>query len=184
MTLESTSDQFPEVFDSALVFQSAETLGGGASDVAPAAGLDRSRWPGGIIVDDFDKNGRRDMVKSSFDSLASAVQSSTTMETALLRAAPPRPVWGPLGGLKHNPWPTTITDGLLPTILVLRAAGVIATQAAATDNCNGNLHRCDLRQAAWGSPPAPKAAVWVDINNTDCSTCRLQRSVPGGNSFS
>ena len=144
------------------VFQSSENLPR-FHDVAPQAGLATVSMAGGVIVDDFENNGRLDIVKSSFDSCAPVQyyhnngNGTFTEEAAKANLAPQ------LGGLNiiqtdYN------NDGCLD-ILVLRGAWEVPEHnSLLRNNCNGTFTDV-TRSAGLLDLNRSQTAVWVDINN-------------------
>jgi tetratricopeptide (TPR) repeat protein len=156
------------------VFESAEYVGRFV-DVAPQAGLNSVSTAGGVIVDDFESNGRLDVVTSSnkgnFDVVTSSFDSCGPMhffhnngdgtftdQTAKAGLA------DQFGGLNiiqadYN------NDGCMD-ILVLRGAWEIPQRKSLLrNNCDGTF--TDVTAASGLAVPATssQAAVWVDINN-------------------
>jgi FG-GAP-like repeat len=114
----------PQYLISPTVFASAENVGRFV-DVAPQAGLDNSSMAGGVIVDDFENNGRLDVVTSSFDSCGPMHLFHNNGDGTFADQAGKAGLADQLGGLNivqadYN------NDGCMD-ILVLRGAWEIAT---------------------------------------------------------
>lgn len=155
-------------------FESAENVGRFV-DVAPQAGLISFSTAGGVIVDDFESNGRLDVVTSSnkgnFDVVTSSFDSCGPMhffhnngDGTFTDQAPKTGLADQFGGLNiiqtdYN------NDGCLD-ILVMRGAWEIAQRRSLLrNNCDGTL--TDVTAATGLATPATssQAGVWVDINN-------------------
>jgi len=155
------------------VFSSTENVGR-FIDVATQAGLNSISTAGGIIVDDFESNGRLDIVTSSnkghFDVVTSGFDSCAPMhffhnngDGTFTDKAIEAGLADQFGGLNilqadYN------NDGCLD-ILVLRGAWEVPQRKSLLrNNCNGTF--TDVTAASGlGLPTSTQAAVWVDINN-------------------
>jgi tetratricopeptide (TPR) repeat protein len=156
------------------VFESSENVGRFV-DVAPQAGLNSFSTAGGVIVDDFESNGRLDVVTSSnkgnFDVVTSSFDSCGPMhffhnngDGTFIDQAEKAGLADQVGGLNiiqadYN------NDGCMD-ILVLRGAWEIAQRKSLLrNNCDGTF--TDVTDASGLAVPATstQAAVWVDINN-------------------
>ncbi|HWC99918.1 MAG TPA: FG-GAP-like repeat-containing protein [Candidatus Sulfopaludibacter sp.] len=143
-------------------FTSAEDLGR-FKDVAPAAGLNLFSMAAGIIVDDFDNDGRLDIVTSGFDMCGPMHLFHNKGDGTFEDRSAQSKLGGQLGGLNtiqadYN------NDGCLD-ILVLRG-GWEAPQRKSLlrNNCDGTFTDV-TREAGLGAPTATQTAVWLDINN-------------------
>jgi tetratricopeptide (TPR) repeat protein len=163
----------PEYLIPPSVFSSSEDVGRFV-DVASQAGLNSISTAGGIIVDDFDSNGRLDIVTSSnkgrFDVVTSSFDACAPMHffrnngdgTFTDRAAEAG-LSDQLGGLNilqadYN------NDGCLD-ILVLRGAWEVPQRKSLLrNNCDGTFTDVTVASGL-GEPTSTQAAVWVDINN-------------------
>jgi tetratricopeptide (TPR) repeat protein len=144
------------------VFASAEDIGRFV-DVAPRAGLKSFSMAGGLIVDDFENNGRLDVVTSSFDSCGPMRFFHNNGDGSFTDHAAKAGLADQLGGLNilqadYN------NDGCMD-ILVLRGGWELPQRKSLLrNNCDGTF--TDVTNASGlGRPTSTQAAVWVDINN-------------------
>lgn len=132
-------------------------------DVAPEAGLDTFTMAGGVIVDDFQNNGRLDIVKSSFDTCAPLKYFRNNGDGTFIEQAAKMGLADQLGGLNivqtdYN------NDGCLD-ILVMRGGWESAQhRSLLRNNCNGTFTDV-TKSSGLNVPTSSQAAVWVDINN-------------------
>jgi hypothetical protein len=133
-------------------------------DVAPRAGLVSVASAGGVIVDDFDNDGRLDVVTSSLDSCAPMRFFRLTGEGTFMEQASRAGLADQLGGLNilHADYNN---DGHLD-ILVLRGAWETPQRKSLLRN-NGNGSFTDVTVASGLASPATRTqtAVWTDIDN-------------------
>jgi tetratricopeptide (TPR) repeat protein len=143
-------------------FESPEDVGRFV-DVAPAAGLNLYSMSGGLIVDDFERDGLYDIVTSDYGECApmhffhnngNGTFSDHTTQAGLSEQ---------LGGLNliqtdYN------NDGCLD-ILVMRGAWEFPQRMSLLrNNCDGTF--TDVTMASGlGEPLQSQTAVWADINN-------------------
>ena len=170
MTLGEYPDKVPPKYlIPPSVFQSAEDVGR-FRDVAPAAGLDTFSMAGGVIVDDFENNGRLDVVKSSFDVCAPMQFFHNNGDGTFTDQAAKAGLADQLGGL--NMIQADYNNDGCTDILVLRGAWEVgATQVPAAKQLRWHFYRCDRGAVAWRLRPAPKPRFgWTSIM-TDCSIC-------------
>jgi tetratricopeptide (TPR) repeat protein len=163
MTLGEYPDKVPAKYlIPPTVFQSAENVGR-FRDVAPAAGLDIFSMAGGIVVDDFESNGRLDVVKSSFDVCAPMVYFHNNGDGTFTDQAAKAGLADQLGGL--NMIQADYNNDGCTDILVLRGAWEVAQRKSLLrNNCDGTF--TDVTAASGLSlPTSSQTAVWVDINN-------------------
>jgi tetratricopeptide (TPR) repeat protein len=156
------------------VFTSQENVGRFV-DVAEQAGLNSFSTAGGVIVDDFETNGRLDVVTSSnkgnFNVVTSSLDTCGPMhffhnngDGTFTDQAAKAGLSDQMGGLNiiqtdYN------NDGCLD-ILVLRGAWETAMRKSLLrNNCDGTF--TDVTEESGLAKPATstQAAVWVDINN-------------------
>jgi hypothetical protein len=144
-------------------FTSSEDVGRFV-DVAPRAGLHSIAMSGGVIVDDFDRDGRLDLVTSSIDSCAPLRLFRRNGDGTFTDRAAEAGLGGQLGGLNilqgdYN------NDGRLD-ILVLRGGWETAQRKSLLRN-NGDGTFSDVTVASGLARVATgtQTAVWVDIDN-------------------
>jgi hypothetical protein len=144
-------------------FASSENVGRFV-DAAPRAGLDAAAMSGGIIVDDFDGDGRLDLVTSSIDSCAPLRFFQRKEDGTFTDRAVQAGLGGQLGGLNivqgdYN------NDGRLD-ILVLRGGWETPQRKSLLRN-NGGGTFSDVTMASGLAKVATgtQTAVWVDIDN-------------------
>jgi hypothetical protein len=144
-------------------FMSTEDVGRFV-DVAPRAGLHSVAMSGGVIVDDFDRDGRLDLVTSSIDSCAPLRLFRRNGDGTFTDRAAEAGLAGQLGGLNilqgdYN------NDGRLD-ILVLRGGWETAQRKSLLRN-NGDGTFSDVTVASGLAKVATgtQTAVWVDIDN-------------------
>jgi tetratricopeptide (TPR) repeat protein len=143
-------------------FTSAEDLGR-FKDVAPAAGLNLFSMAAGVIVEDFQNNGRLDIVTSSYNMCQPMHyfrnKGDGTFEDCSSKAG----LGGQLGGLNivqadYN------NDGCVD-ILVLRGGWELPQRKSLLrNNCDGTFTDV-TEKAGLAQPTSTQTAVWADINN-------------------
>jgi hypothetical protein len=132
-------------------------------DVAPEAGLDTFTMAGGIIVDDFQNNGRLDIVKSSFDTCAPMKYFGNNGDGTFTEQAAKMGLGDQLGGL--NIMQTDYNNDGCLDILVVRGGWESAQhRSLLRNNCNGTFTDV-TKSSGLNAPTSSQAAVWVDINN-------------------
>ena len=140
-------------------------------DVAPQAGLNSISTTGGVIVDDFERNGLLDVVTSSnkgrFDVVTSSFDSCGPMhlfhnngDGTFTDQAAKAGLSDQMGGL--NIMQTDYNNDGCLDILVLRGAWEVAQRKSLLrNNCDGTF--TDVTAASGlGKPTSTQAAVWVD----------------------
>ena len=144
-------------------FESGEDVGRFV-DVAPRAGLDAAALSGGVIVDDFDRDGRLDIVTSSIDSCAPLRLFHRNEDGTFTDRAAQAGLVTQLGGLNlvqtdYN------NDGLLD-ILVLRGGWETPQRKSLLRN-NGDGTFTDVTGASGllKALTGTQAAVWTDVDN-------------------
>ena len=132
-------------------------------DVAPAAGLNLFSMSGGLIVDDFERNGLYDVVTSDFGQCAPMHFFHNNGDGTFSDHTAQAGLASQLGGLNliqtdYN------NDGCLD-ILVLRGAWEIPQRMSLLrNNCDGTF--TDVTMAAGlGEPMQTQTGVWADIDN-------------------
>ena len=134
------------------------------TDVAPAAGLGFPSMAGGVVVDDFENNGRLDILVSSYDVCQPLRYFHNNGDGTFTDRTAHAGLLGQLGGLNmvqadYN------NDGCMD-VLVLRGAWEFPERKSLLrNNCDGTF--TDVTQQAGLAEPATKTqtAVWTDINN-------------------
>ena len=143
-------------------FASAEDVGRFV-DVASDAGLNHYGPSGGVIVDDFDNDGRLDVVVSSIDSCEPMRFFRRTETGAFVEQGTKAGLSDQLGGLNivqadYN------NDGQLD-ILVLRGGWETAQRKSLLRN-NGNGTFTDVTEASGlTAATGTQTAVWTDVDN-------------------
>ena len=133
-------------------------------DVAPEAGLNSIASAGGVIVDDFDNDGRLDVVTSGFNSCEPMRFFRRNQQGLFTEQGAKAGLAEQFGGLNilqadYN------NDGRLD-ILLLRGAWETALRKSLLRN-NGDGTFTDVTVASGLAKPATQtqAAVWTDINH-------------------
>jgi hypothetical protein len=145
------------------VFVSKENVGRFV-DVAPAAGLNAFGMAGGVLVDDFENNGRFDVVTSSFGSCEPMHYFHNNGDGTFAEQTAKAGLSDQLGGL--NILQADYDNDGCMDILVLRGGWEVAQRKSLLrGHCDGTF--TDVTAAAGLAVPATstQAAVWVDINN-------------------
>src|SRR5687768_5648369 len=132
-------------------------------DVAPLLGVDTVGSAGGVIVDDFDNDGRLDIITSNSATCGPMHLFLRSESGAFVdRAATALP--GQLGGLNLSQADYN-NDGCRD-VLVMRGGWQLAQRRSLLrNNCDGTF--TDVTAAAGLAKPATasQAAVWADIDN-------------------
>jgi len=163
MTLGTYPDKVPAKYlIPPSVFRSGESVSR-FRDVAPEAGLDTFSMAGGLVVDDFENNGRLDVIKTSvgvcvpmsfFHNNGDGTFTDQSAKTGLADQ---------LGGL--NIIQADYNNDGCTDILVLRGGWEVAQRKSLLrNNCDGTF--TDVTKASGlAVPTSTQTAVWVDINN-------------------
>jgi hypothetical protein len=133
-------------------------------DVAPRAGLTSFASAGGVIVDDFDNDGRLDVVTSSFNSCESMHFFHRDADGRFSEQATKAGLSDQLGGL--NILQTDYNNDGCLDILLLRGGWEMAQRKSLLrNNCDGTF--TDVTVASGLARPATstQTAAWTDINN-------------------
>lgn len=143
-------------------FESTEDVGR-FRDVASEAGLEYFQTAGGVIVDDFENNGRLDVVTSSFNSCGRLNLFHNNGDGTFTEQGEKAGFTDQLGGL--NILQTDYNNDGCTDILVLRGGWEIPQRKSLLrNNCDGTF--TDVTVAAGlDKPTSTQAGVWVDINN-------------------
>jgi tetratricopeptide (TPR) repeat protein len=144
-------------------FESSEDLGRFV-DVAPAAGIDLYSMSGGLIVDDFERNGLFDVVTSDFGQCAPMHYFHNDGDGTFTDRTAQAGLSDQLGGL--NMIQTDYNNDGCLDILVLRGAWEFPQRKSLLrNNCDGTF--TDVTAASGLAEPATdtQTAVWADIDN-------------------
>jgi tetratricopeptide (TPR) repeat protein len=163
MTLGDYPDKVPaQYLIPPSAFTSPENVGRFV-DVAKQSGLDSFSTAGGVIVDDFENNGRLDVVLSSFYSCGPMRYFHNNGDGTFTEQGAKAGLADQLGGLNilqadYN------NDGCLD-ILVMRGAWEMSMRKSLLrNNCDGTFTDVTVASGL-DLPTSSQAAVWVDINN-------------------
>jgi tetratricopeptide (TPR) repeat protein len=144
-------------------FDSAEDLGRFV-DVAPAAGINLYSMSGGLIVDDFERNGLFDIVTSDYGQCSPMHYFHNNGDGTFSDHTKEAGLSDQLGGL--NLLQTDYNNDGCLDILVLRGAWEFPQRKSLLrNNCNGTF--TDVTAASGLADPATdtQTAVWADIDN-------------------
>lgn len=144
-------------------FESTEDLGRFV-DVAPEAGINLYSMSGGLIVDDFERNGLFDVVTSDFGQCAPMHFFHNNGDGTFTDRTAQAGLNGQLGGL--NMVQTDYNNDGCLDILVLRGAWEFPQRKSLLrNNCDGTF--TDVTAASGLAKPATstQTAVWADIDN-------------------
>jgi hypothetical protein len=144
-------------------FESKEDIGR-FHDVAAKIGLDSFSEAGGVIVDDFENNGRFDVVTSSFESCASMHYFHNNGDGTFTDQTEKSGLANELGGL--NIIQTDYNNDGCIDVLVLRGAWEFPQRTALLrGNCDGTFTDVTEESGIGDLQTTSQAAVWADINN-------------------
>jgi tetratricopeptide (TPR) repeat protein len=145
------------------VFASGEDIGRFA-DIAPRLGLDTVAAAGGLIVDDFDNDGRLDVVSSSMDSCTPMRLFTRGADGRFVDRAEQAGLADQLGGLNLMQADYD-NDGCLDILLLRGGWDVPQRKSLLRNNCDGTF--TDVTMAAGLATPvtSTQAAVWLDFDN-------------------
>jgi len=144
-------------------FESTEDVGRFV-DVAPAAGINLYSMSGGLIVDDFERNGLFDVVTSDFGQCAPMHYFHNNGDGTFTDHTAQAGLGDQLGGL--NMIQTDYNNDGCLDILVLRGAWEFPQRKSLLrNNCDGTF--TDVTAASGLADPATdtQTAVWADIDN-------------------
>jgi tetratricopeptide (TPR) repeat protein len=133
-------------------------------DVAPSAGVDTFSMAGGVIVDDFENNGRLDILTSSMDMCQPLRYFHNNGDGTFTDRAREVGLANQLGGLNiiqtdYN------NDGCLD-FLVLRGGWEFPLRPSLMkNNCDGTFTDVTVASGIGEPLVASQTAVWADINN-------------------
>lgn len=144
-------------------FASKENIGR-FRDVAPAAGLDLFSMAGGVIVDDFDNDGRLDVVTSSYNVCEHMHLFHNNGDGTFADRTAQAGLMDQLGGL--NLIQTDYNNDGCVDILVMRGGWQWPMRRSLLrNNCNGTFTDV-TRESGLAEPlAASQTAVWADIDN-------------------
>ncbi|HKE87664.1 MAG TPA: FG-GAP-like repeat-containing protein [Vicinamibacterales bacterium] len=147
----------------ASAFASSETVGRFV-DIASAAGIDSFSSAGGVIVDDFDNDGRLDIFTSNFDSCGKMQLFHRTEQGTFVDRSIQAGLADQLGGL--NLLQADYDNDGCRDVLVLRGGWELAQRKSLLrNNCDGTF--TDITVVSGLAKPATstQTAAWVDIDN-------------------
>ncbi|HVZ20877.1 MAG TPA: FG-GAP-like repeat-containing protein, partial [Vicinamibacterales bacterium] len=134
------------------------------TDVAAAAGLTSFSSAGGVVVDDFDNDGRLDVLTSNFDSCGSLQLFWRGADGRFVDRSKAAGLSGQFGGL--NLVQADYDNDGCTDVLVLRGGWELAQRRSLLKNdCDGTF--TDVTAAAGLAVPATSSqtAVWADVDN-------------------
>jgi tetratricopeptide (TPR) repeat protein len=144
-------------------FASAEDVGRFV-DVAASAGIDSFSSAGGVVVDDFDNDGRLDIFTSNFDSCGKMQLFHRTEQGTFVDRSVQAGLGDQLGGL--NLVQADYNNDGCRDVLVLRGGWELAQRKSLLrNNCDGTF--TDVTAASGLAKPATstQTAAWIDIDN-------------------
>jgi tetratricopeptide (TPR) repeat protein len=143
-------------------FESTEEVGRFV-DVAEAAGINLYSMSGGLIVDDFTRDGRFDIVTSDFGQCAPMHFFYNNGDGTFSDRTAQAGLGDQLGGL--NLLQTDYNNDGCLDILVLRGAWELPQRMSLLrNNCDGTFSDVTMASGL-GEPLQSQAAVWADIDN-------------------
>src|SRR6204780_3935899 len=144
------------------LFEAAEDLGRFV-DVAPEAGINLYSMSGGLIVDDFERNGLFDIVPSDFGQCAPMHFFHNNGDGTFVDRTAQAGLSDQLGGL--NLIQADYNNDGCTDILVLRGAWEFPQRMSLLrNNCDGSF--TDVTAASGlDKPTQTQTAVWADIDN-------------------
>jgi len=135
--------------------------------VAPQAGLNLFAMASGVIVDDFENNGRFDVVTSSYDACEPMHFFHNNGDGTFTDQAAKAGLTDQLGVALNLVQADYNNDGCTD-ILVLRGAwqpsNVAQRKSLLRNNCNGTFTDV-TKESGLSKPTNTQTAVWADINN-------------------
>ncbi|MGV3517641.1 MAG: FG-GAP-like repeat-containing protein [Luteitalea sp.] len=144
-------------------FASGEDIGRFV-DVAPQSGLRVFAAAGGVIVDDFDNDGRFDLITSSMDSCAPLQYYQRSEQGTFVNRSSEAGLDAQRGGLQIVPTDYD-NDGCLD-VLVLRGGWELPQRKSLLRNsCQGTFTDVTATSGLAVPPRSTQAVAWVDIDN-------------------
>lgn len=144
-------------------FESKEDVGRFV-DIAAKVGLQSFSTAGGLIVDDFENNGRLDVVTSSWESCSPMHYFHNNGDGTFTDQTEKAGLSGQLGGL--NMIQTDYNNDGCLDILVLRGAWEFPQRKSLLrNNCDGTFTDVTEASGLAAMSTSTQAAVWADINN-------------------
>lgn len=164
MTSGAWPDKVPTAYRiSPTAFASSDDVGRFV-DVAAEAGLRSFSFAGGLIVDDFDNDGRFDIVTSSFDSCAPMRFFQRQADGGFVENGAKAGFTDQVGGL--NAVQTDYdNDGCLDILLLRGAWERPQRKSLLHNNCNGTFTDVTVASGLALPVTSTQAAVWTDIDN-------------------
>ena len=145
------------------MFASADDVGRFV-DVAPKVGLNSFALAGGVIVDDFDNDGRFDVVTSSFNSCQPLHYFRRNGDGRFEERASKAGLGDQLGGL--NITQADYNNDRCLDILVLRGGWDLPQRKSLLrNNCDSTFTDVTVASGLAWPVTSTQAAVWVDVNN-------------------
>jgi len=133
-------------------------------DVAPLAGIDTFSMAGGVIVDDFENNGRLDILTSSMDMCQPVRYFHNNGDGTFTDRAREAGLANQLGGL--NIVQTDYNNDGCVDFLVLRGGWEFPLRPSLMkNNCDGTFTDVTVASGIGEPLVASQTAVWADINN-------------------
>ena len=144
-------------------FASAEDIGQFV-DVAPQSGLRVFAAAGGVIVDDFDNDGRFDLLTSSMDSCAPLQFFHRSADGLFVDRSSAAGLGDQLGGLQILQTDYD-NDGCLDVLVLRGGWEPPQRKSLLRNNCNGTFTDVTTESGLASPVTSTQAAVWVDIDN-------------------
>jgi len=144
-------------------FTSSEDVGRFV-DVAKQAGIDSFSSAGGVIVDDFNNDGRLDILTSNFDSCGHMQLFQRRPDGTFEERATQAGLTDQLGGLNLSQ--TDYNNDGCKDVLVMRGGWELAQRRSLLrNNCNGTFTDVTAEAGLLTPVTSSQTAVWTDIDN-------------------
>jgi tetratricopeptide (TPR) repeat protein len=144
-------------------FSSAEDVGRFV-DVAPQLGVQAVRQSGGMIVDDFDSDGRWDIVASTIESCTPVQFFHGNADGTFTERTAAAGLGAELGGLNVIQADYD-NDGCLDILLMRGGWEFRQRQSLLRNNCDGTFTNVTVASGLARPSTRSQTAVWTDINN-------------------